>query len=54
MRSYWRNYSEETDGVILVVDSGDKLTLKDCDEELHNLLKQETLVEAALIVLYNK
>ena len=29
IRSYWRNYFEETDGVIWVVDSGDKLRLKD-------------------------
>ena len=54
IRSYWRNYFEETDGVIWVVDSGDKLRLKDCKEELHNLLKQEKLAGATLIVLCNK
>jgi ADP-ribosylation factor-like protein 2 len=41
IRSYWRNYFEQTDGVIWVVDSSDKLRLEDCKMELHNLLKQE-------------
>lgn len=41
IRSYWRNYFEQTDGVIWVVDSSDKLRLEDCKKELHNLLKQE-------------
>lgn len=41
IRSYWRNYFEQTDGVIWVVDSSDKLRLDDCKLELHNLLKQE-------------
>ena len=41
IRSYWRNYFEQTDGVIWVVDSSDKLRLEDCKLELHNLLKQE-------------
>ena len=54
IRSYWRNYFEETDGVLWVVDSGDKLRLNDCKEELHNLLKQEKLAGATLIVLCNK
>jgi ADP-ribosylation factor-like protein 2 len=54
IRSYWRNYFEETDGVIWVVDSSDKLRLKDCKEELHNLLKQDKLAGATLIVLCNK
>ena len=43
IRSYWRNYFEQTDGLIWVVDSSDKLRLKDCKEELHNILKQEVL-----------
>ena len=34
IRSYWRNYFEQTDGLIWVVDSGDKLRLEDCKKEL--------------------
>ena len=54
IRSYWRNYFEETDGVIWVVDSSDKLRLNDCKDELHNLLKQEKLAGATLLVYCNK
>ena len=54
IRSYWRNYFEETDGVIWVVDSSDKLRLNDCKDELHNLLKQEKLAGATLLVFCNK
>ena len=39
IRSYWRNYFEQTDGLIWVVDSSDKLRLQDCKKELHALLK---------------
>ena len=30
IRSYWCNYYEQTDGLIWVVDSGDKMRLLDC------------------------
>ena len=43
IRSYWRNYFEQTDGLIWVVDSGDKMRLLDCKRELHQLLLQERL-----------
>lgn len=65
IRSYWRNYFEQTDGVIWVVDSSDKLRLDDCKLELHNLLKQEVnislminffqkLAGATLLIFCNK
>lgn len=38
IRSYWRNYFEKTDGLIWVVDSGDKMRLLECKKELHALL----------------
>ena len=38
IRSYWRNYFEATDGLIWVVDSGDKMRLMDCKAELEKLL----------------
>lgn len=41
IRSYWRNYFEKTDGLIWVVDSGDKMRLLECKKELHALLLQE-------------
>eukprot|EP00826_Nyctotherus_ovalis_P064384 TRINITY_DN9442_c0_g6_i2.p3 TRINITY_DN9442_c0_g6~~TRINITY_DN9442_c0_g6_i2.p3 ORF type:complete len:120 (-),score=51.57 TRINITY_DN9442_c0_g6_i2:107-466(-) len=54
LRSYWRNYFEYTDGVIWVVDSGDKLRLLDCRAELHQLMGQEKLAGATLLVFCNK
>ena len=54
IRSYWRNYFEQTDGLIWVVDSSDKLRLADCKRELHSLLKQEKLVGSTLLVFCNK
>ena len=54
IRSYWRNYFEQTDGLIWVVDSSDKLRLQDCKNELHKLLKQEKLVGATLLIFCNK
>ncbi|XP_075514824.1 ADP-ribosylation factor-like protein 2 isoform X2 [Primulina tabacum] len=41
IRSYWRNYFEQTDGLIWVVDSSDIRRLNDCKYELDNLLKEE-------------
>eukprot|EP00290_Baffinella_frigidus_P007447 CAMPEP_0180136620 /NCGR_PEP_ID=MMETSP0986-20121125/11631_1 /TAXON_ID=697907 /ORGANISM="non described non described, Strain CCMP2293" /LENGTH=185 /DNA_ID=CAMNT_0022077737 /DNA_START=60 /DNA_END=617 /DNA_ORIENTATION=- len=54
LRSYWRNYFEATDGLIWVVDSADTRRLADCAEELSNLLLQEKLAGASLLVLANK
>ena len=54
IRSYWRNYFERTDGLIWVVDSGDKLRLQDCKNELQKLLTQEKLAGATLMVFCNK
>lgn len=54
LRAYWRNYYEKTDGLVWVVDSADKFRLQDCKEELHNLLKEERLAGAALLILANK
>eukprot|EP00658_Telonema_sp_P-2_P031227 TRINITY_DN23415_c0_g1_i4.p1 TRINITY_DN23415_c0_g1~~TRINITY_DN23415_c0_g1_i4.p1 ORF type:complete len:185 (-),score=42.12 TRINITY_DN23415_c0_g1_i4:319-873(-) len=54
IRAYWRNYFEETEGVIWVVDSSDVRRLQDCHDELHSLLQQEKLAGATLLVLANK
>ncbi|ERN00487.1 hypothetical protein AMTRI_Chr05g56710 [Amborella trichopoda] len=54
IRSYWRNYFEQTDGLVWVVDSSDFRRLDDCRLELHNLLKEERLSGASLLILANK
>lgn len=54
IRAYWRNYFEETDGLIFVVDAADKRRLLECKEELFKLLTQEKLAGASLLILANK
>ena len=54
IRSYWRNYFEQTDGIVWVVDSTDRHRLKDCREELEAVLKQERLAGATLLIFANK
>jgi ADP-ribosylation factor-like protein 1 len=40
--------------VIFVVDSTDKERIETCSEELHSMLKEEELSDAALLVFANK
>ncbi|KAF8819683.1 putative ADP-ribosylation factor family protein 2, partial [Cardiosporidium cionae] len=54
LRSYWRNYFEQTDGLIWVVDSSDFYRLEDCKNELHKLLGEERLAGASLLIFANK
>ena len=54
LRSYWRNYYEQTDGLIWVVDSADVHRLEDCRRELHGLLREERLAGASLLIMANK
>ena len=41
IRTYWRNYFEQTDGIIWVVDSVDRWRLEECKNQLRDLLSQE-------------
>lgn len=54
LRSYWRNYFERTDALIWVIDSSDPIRMNDCAEELADLLKDERLAGASLLLLANK
>ncbi|CAM9808476.1 unnamed protein product [Phaeothamnion confervicola] len=54
IRSYWRNYFEQTDGLVWVVDAADRARLDICRSELADLLKQEKLAGASLLVFANK
>ena len=47
IRSYWRNYFEQTDAIIWVVDSADRARLHDCRAELEALLQQEVRTRRA-------
>jgi len=54
IRAYWRNYFERTDGLIWVVDSCDTERLELCKQELQQLLQQERLAGASLLIMANK
>ena len=54
IRAYWRNYFEQTDGLIWVVDSADRRRLRDCKAELTELLGAEKLAGASVLIFANK
>jgi ADP-ribosylation factor-like protein 2 len=54
IRAYWRNYFEQTDGLVWVVDSADVYRLTLCRDELSVILNQERLAGASLLILANK
>jgi GTPase SAR1 family protein len=41
LRPYWRNYFEQTDAIVWVVDSCDRMRMGDCKEELLALLQED-------------
>ena len=54
LRPFWRNYFEATDGLVWVVDAGDRARLAVAAAELAALLSEARLASAALLVLANK
>ncbi|KAF7331682.1 GTP-binding protein [Mycena kentingensis (nom. inval.)] len=54
LRPYWRNYFEQTDALVWVVDSGDRMRMQDCKDELHSLLLEDRLAGASLLIFANK
>ncbi|GMF05612.1 hypothetical protein B5S28_g4248 [[Candida] boidinii] len=54
IRPYWRCYYANTAAVIFVVDSTDRDRMDVAKKELHLMLKEEELTDAALLVFANK
>lgn len=54
IRPYWRCYYSNTAAVIFVVDSTDKERIDIACKELHTMLKEEELLDSALLVFANK
>lgn len=54
IRAYWRNYFEQTDGLIWVIDSADRVRLQQCRDALLELLQQDKLAGASLLIFANK
>ena len=54
IRPYWRNYYDNTDALIYVVDSADEGRMTELKENLQELLTEEQLSGVPLLVFANK
>ena len=54
IRVLWRHYYQNTQGLIFVVDSCDKERMELAREELHRMMGEEELRDAAILVFANK
>ncbi|GIY83753.1 ADP-ribosylation factor-like protein 3 [Caerostris extrusa] len=54
IRPYWRNYFENTDVLIYVIDSADRKRFEETGVELAELLAEEKLAGVPLLVFANK
>jgi len=54
IRPYWRNYYDQTDALIYVVDSADKRRMEETSVELQQLLDEEKLAHVPVLVMANK
>ena len=54
IRPYWKNYYDNTDGLVFVVDSSDETRLAEVSEELRSLLSEDALAKVPLLVFANK
>lgn len=54
IRKLWRHYYTGTQGLIFVVDSSDRDRIDDACEELHKMLAEEEMRDAAVLVYANK
>jgi len=54
IRPYWRNYYEQTDALVFVVDAADRRRVEEAGEELGMLLEEESLAGVPVLVFANK
>ena len=54
IRPLWRHYYENTQAIIMVVDSNDRDRIGDARDELYRMLGESELQDAALLVFANK
>ena len=50
IRSIWRNYYAEIHGVVFVVDASDESRLRECQEVLQAVLKQERVAGKRILM----
>ncbi|XP_012566936.1 ADP-ribosylation factor-like protein 3 isoform X1 [Hydra vulgaris] len=54
IRSYWRNYFENTDVLIYVIDSADRARFEESGMQLAELLEEEKLIGTPVLIFANK
>lgn len=54
IRPLWRHYYSNTQGLIFVVDSNDRERVLEAEKELSNMLQEDELRDAVLLVFANK
>ncbi|KAM7341426.1 ADP-ribosylation factor 2 [Cochliomyia hominivorax] len=54
IRPLWRHYFQNTQGLIFVVDSNDRDRITEAEKELQNMLQEDELRDAVLLVFANK
>ena len=54
IRPYWRNYFDQTDALIYVIDSADRRRMEETGVELGQLLEEEKLAAIPVLIFANK
>ena len=54
IRPYWRNYFDQTDALVYVIDCSDRRRIDETGAELQELLQEERLAGVPLLVFANK
>ena len=54
IRPYWRNYYDNADALVYVIDSADRRRLEESGVELSELLQEDQLAGVTLLVFANK
>ena len=54
IRPYWRNYFDQTDALIYVIDSADRRRMEETGVELAQLLEEDKLAGIPLLIFANK
>ena len=54
IRPYWRNYYDQTDAIVYVVDSSDEPRVAEVKDNLTELMGEELLARVPLLVFANK
>lgn len=54
IRPLWRHYFQNTQGLIFVVDSNDRERVVEAEKELQNMLTEDELKDAVILIFANK